>query len=90
MILQGTTTNNSGKKEKRFKLKSSIVFQFSIRESKITFASSNETIYQSVILYNKSTNVSYHISPGPFIPLRQMYDTNKSFQTVLVDVLNRY
>ena len=76
-----------GRKEKRFKIKNCVVFQFSIRDSLISFFSSSPEKTYVIQLSNKAANTSYHSSPGVFVTLHQAYDKRKSYQTLLVNVV---
>lgn len=74
------------KKEKKMKMKSNTVFQISLRDSVLSFASADKACEYVFQIRNKSSNFCYHMSPGPFMQIRHQYDTSRDFQTIMLDV----
>lgn len=75
-----------GKKEKKAKAKANTLFQISLRDSLLSFASSDTKCTSMFQLCNKSSDFCFHLSPGPYLQLRHQYDTSKDFSTIVIDV----
>lgn len=75
-----------GKKEKKTKAKANTLFQISLRDSLLSFASSDTKCTSMFQLCNKSSDFCFHFSPGPYLQLRHQYDTSKDFSTIVIDV----
>lgn len=81
-----TELKEEGKREKKAKVKANTLFQISLRDSLLSFASSDAKCGYMFQLCNKSSDFCFHMSPGPYLPLRHQYDTSKDFYTIVIDV----
>lgn len=81
-----TELKEEGKREKKAKVKANTLFQISLRDSLLSFASSDAKCDYMFQLCNKSSDFCFHMSPGPYLQLRHQYDTSKDFSTIVIDV----